>query len=183
MRKSMVVTIFIVLAMLTVGAGVVCAEPSNGERPQIQYYRGPQGMTPQDARVHGPQYGPYPGPRPFDYRPDMRPRPYDYRPPIGPRPFDHRPIVRPRPFDDRPPIGPRPYDHRPIVRPRPYDYRPPIGPRPFMHRPPYGPRPRRPGWYGPVPYTENNYYYRSNPVEDVMVYLMYKVIDRMDCAE
>ena len=52
-----------------------------------------------------------------------------------------------------------------------------------MHRPPYGPRPRRPGWYGPVPYTENNYYYRNNPVEDVMVYLMYKVIDRMDCPD
>ena len=183
MKKVLVATIFTALAFLVVGAEIVCAEPSNGERPQIQYYRGPQGMTPQDARVHGPQYGPYPGPRPFDYRPDMRPRPYDYRPPIGPRPFDHRPIVRPRPFDDRPPIGPRPFDHRPIVRPRPYDYRPPIGPRPFMHRPPYGPRPRHPGWYGPVPYTENNYYYRNNPIEDVMVYLMYKVIDRMDYVE
>ena len=52
-----------------------------------------------------------------------------------------------------------------------------------MHRPPYGPRPRHPGWYGPVPYVENNYYYRNNPVEDVMVYLMYKVIDRMDYVE
>ena len=150
MKKVLVATIFTALAFLVVGAEIVCAEPSDGNRPQIQYYRGPQGMTPPDARMHRPPNGPYPGRRPFDYRPEFRPRPFD---------------------------------HRPIVRPRPYDYRPPIGPRPFMHRPPYGPRPRRPGWYGPVPYTENNYYYRNNPIEDVMVYLMYKVIDRMDYVE
>ena len=172
MKKVLVATIFTALAFLVVGAEIVCAEPSDGNRPQIQYYRGPQGMTPPDARMHGPQHGPYPGRRPFDYRPEFRPRP-----------FDHRPNIRPRPFDHRPPIGPRPYDHRPIIRPRPYDHRPPYGPRPFMHRPPYGPRPRHPGWYGPVPYTENNYYYRNNPIEDVMVYLMYKVIDRMDYVE